>query len=96
MLMSFKRLYAEMSNHIARIDGYKGHKMYKADDGEAVVVVEFEDDVSFEAWDKHPAHKKAKERGKLEVFDFYDVMVGKVFERHTKPEQEPFIPPFFI
>lgn len=83
-----------MSGHIAKIKGYNGHKIYKADDGEAVVVVEFEDDVSFEEWDKHPEHKKAKLRGKLEVFDEYDVMVGRVFERHTKPE--PFILPFFI
>lgn len=93
----FNRLYDEMSGHIAKIKGYNGHKMYKAEDGEACVVVEFENDEAFEQWDKHVEHKKAKQRGKQEVFDAYDVMVGKVFERHTKPAPaEPFIPPYFI
>jgi hypothetical protein len=31
-------------------------------------------------------HKKAKMLGKDYIFESYDVKVGEVFERHTKPE----------
>ncbi len=81
----FENLYGQMAGHIAKIKGYNGHKVYQGDDGENVLVVEFEDDAAFEAWDTHMEHKKAKERGKAEVFDAYDVSVGRVFERHVKP-----------
>lgn len=81
----FGALYEEMSGHIAKIPGYHGHKVFTADDGEALVFVEFDGEVSFEAWDEHPNHKRAKERGKLEVFSEYDAIAATVFERHKKP-----------
>lgn len=81
----FGRLYSEMSGHIAKIPGYLGHKVFTAEDGEGLVFVEFDGEVSFEAWDEHPDHKRAKERGKLEVFSEYDAIAATVFERHKKP-----------
>lgn len=79
------RLYGEMSNHIAKLPGYLGHKLFTAEDGEQVVIAEFENEEAFLAWDHHPEHKKAKERGKADIFTEYDVAVAKIFERHTKP-----------
>lgn len=83
----FETLYKEMSGHIAKIPGYRGHKVFKADDGEGLVLVEFDGEASFESWDEHPDHKRAKERGKLEVFSEYDAMAATVFERHKKPKE---------
>ena len=80
----FDRLYSEMSTHINKIPGYISHKSFASDDGEQVVIVEFENKEALEAWDIHPEHKKAKERGKQEIFDKYDVAVATIFERHTK------------
>ncbi len=81
----FDRLYTEMSDHIAKLPGYISHKTFSSNDGEQVVIVEFENEEGFLAWDKHPEHKKAKERGKEDVFTEYDVAVATIFERHTKP-----------
>lgn len=81
----FDRLYQEMSAHIAKVPGYISHKSFYADDGERVVIAEFTDKEALERWDTHPEHKKAKERGKQDIFDTYDVAVADVFERHTKP-----------
>lgn len=80
----FDRLYSEMSNHIVKIPGYISHKVFSSDDGEQVVIVEFENKDALEAWDSHPEHKKAKEKGKQEIFDTYDVAIATIFERHSK------------
>ena len=80
----FEELYASMVRHINGLKGYLSHKVFKADDGEGVLVGFFEDFDAVEAWDRHPEHKRAKERGKADIFTEYDVMVAAVVERHTK------------
>ncbi len=82
----FKRRYAEMSALIEAIPGYGSHESFSSTNGEDVLVVEFLTREAFEAWDTHPEHKKAKMLGKDYIFDSFDVKVGEVFERHTKPE----------
>ncbi len=59
---------------------------FSSPNGEDVLIVEFLTREAFDAWDKHPEHKKAKMLGKDYIFESYDVKVGEVFERHTKPE----------
>ncbi len=81
----FETLYAEMSEIIAKLEGYLSHKIFAAEDGEVVVIAEFRDMEAVEKWDKHPDHKRVKELGKKYIFDEYDVAVGKIVERHTKP-----------
>jgi heme-degrading monooxygenase HmoA len=82
----FATRYAEMSKLVAKIPGYRGHQnLFDEEKQENVVIVEFETEEAFDAWDRHPEHKKAKMLGKEYIFDAYDVSVGRVFERHTKP-----------
>jgi len=83
----FERRYSEMSALVAAIPGYGTHERFTSANGEDVLVVEFLTREAFEAWDKHPEHKKAKMLGKEYIFESYDVKVGEVFERHTKPER---------
>ena len=84
-LAEFNELYAEMSDIVAAMPGYLGHKVFKADDGELVVVAEWSDREAFLAWDHHTDHLQAKELGKATLLDTYDVAVGEVFEHHRKP-----------
>ena len=84
-LDEFHALYAEMSEIVASLPGYFGHKVFKADDGELVVIAEWADRQAFSAWDHHPDHERAKELGKSYLLDEYDVAVGEVFEHHRKP-----------
>jgi heme-degrading monooxygenase HmoA len=81
----FEYLYGHAAKYVGQIDGYLGHTVYDGENGEKVLIVEFRDRNSFEVWDKHPEHKKYKERGKKEIFESYDVSVGEVFEKSTKP-----------
>lgn len=81
----FEALYAEMSEIVSAMPGYAGHKVFRAEDGELVVVAEWRDKAAFVAWDEHPDHKRAKELGKAYLLDAFDVAVGEVFEHHHKP-----------
>lgn len=81
----FERLYGYAQKHVSAIEGYDKHEVYNGEDGHHMLVVYFRDKASFLVWDEHPEHKKYKERGKMEIFESYDVSVGEVFERHAKP-----------
>lgn len=81
----FNSLYAEMGDIVSKMSGYISHKAFGAEDGEAVVIAEFEDMETVEEWDVHPDHKRAKQKGKDYIFDAYDVAVARIVERHTKP-----------
>ena len=82
----FERRYAEMSALVEAIPGYGSHESFSSANCEIVLIEKFLTRGTFDAWDKHPEHKKAKMLGKDYIFDSFDVKVGEVFERHTKPE----------
>ncbi len=80
----FDYLYGHATKYLDAIKGYDGHVTYDGEDGEKMLVVHFKDKESFLVWDEHPEHKKYKERGKKDIFEYYDVSVGEIFERHIK------------
>ena len=45
----FEALYAEMSEIVSAMPGYAGHKVFRAEDGELVVVAEWRDKAAFAA-----------------------------------------------
>lgn len=81
----FDELYSRMVQVVSGLKGYISHKVFTAGDGEKVQIGYFEDFETVEAWDVHPEHKYAKERGKADVFTEYDVIVAEVVEHHSKP-----------
>lgn len=83
-LAEFDSLYAEMSAIVSAMPGYAGHKVFKADDGEMVVIAEWTDRAAFMSWDHHPDHERAKKLGKARLLQEYDVAVGDIFEHHRK------------
>lgn len=80
----FDELYSRLVTVVRGLNGYMGHKVFTADDGERVLIGYFESFKAIEEWDEHPEHKYAKERGKMDVFTEYDVIVAEVVEQHTK------------
>ena len=84
----FDDLYSRMVTAVKGLGGYIGHKVFTAEDGEKVLIGYFEDFDAIEAWDVHPEHKYAKERGKTDVFLEYDVIVAEVVEHHAKTAGE--------
>ncbi len=79
-----ERRYGEMHARVQESPGYRSHKLFSADDGETVVIAEFDDLDSVEIWGENPDHKMAQEAGKSHVYISYDVAVCEVVERHVK------------
>ena len=59
------------------VPGYLGHKNFVADDGERLMVVEYETEEAMKAWARHPDHVAAKRLG-FKVFSAYKVQVCQV------------------
>lgn len=57
-----------MSSIAKTMPGYISHKLFVADDGERVTIVEFESEEALKAWSVHPEHIEAKKMGRS---DFY-------------------------
>ena len=51
--------------------GFKSVKMFNAEDGESLTLVEFENEKSLLAWRDHPEHRDMQERGRKEFFTEY-------------------------
>jgi heme-degrading monooxygenase HmoA len=80
--------YDQMHALVQQPPGYVSRKLFRAADGETVVIAEFTDFDSVEAWGAQVEHKQAQEAGKDHVYAAYDVAVCEVVERHIKRRDE--------
>jgi heme-degrading monooxygenase HmoA len=55
--------------------GFISYKDFSAADGEALALVEFEDEASVLAWRQQPEHVQAQQRGRDEFFAAYRIQV---------------------
>jgi heme-degrading monooxygenase HmoA len=60
---------------VSRMPGYLSMKDYSAQDGESVVIAEFDSLESVDAWKAHPDHVAAQRRGREEFFADYRIQV---------------------
>lgn len=58
--------------------GYRSHKVFTAEDGERVIVVEFDDEASQHHWAVNPLHVAAKKQGRDNFYAEYSVQVCQV------------------
>lgn len=66
-----------------QMPGFLGHKMFVADDGERVTLVEFDSMESQRAWSLSPAHKAAAIAGRRGFYAEYQIQVCTV-ERQSR------------
>lgn len=55
--------------------GFVSFRHYKADDGERVSIVEFENEETMAAWRRHPEHVQAQKRGQEAFYSEYQIQV---------------------
>ena len=67
-----------MSQIAVTMPGYISHKVFTAEDGERVTIVEFEDENGQEAWRTHGEHVEAKKKGRKSFYAEYKLQIGKV------------------
>lgn len=71
--------WARRMSEIAKsMPGYVSHKVFVAEDGERVTIVEFESMDALQAWREHPEHLAAKKKGRRDFYLDYRVQVCEV------------------
>ena len=75
---------ARMSELAQKMPGYISHKVFTADDGERVTIVEFADMDSHRAWGDHPEHRAAQRQGRAEFYSEYKLQVCEVKRESRK------------
>ena len=74
--------YAGLAPRISELarsmPGYRSHKVFVAEDGERVTIVEFEDEESQRNWSVNGEHVAAKQRGRQRLYAEYSLQVCSV------------------
>ena len=76
----------EMVEIATKMPGYVRHKVFVAEDGERVNIVEFADEASQRAWATESRHIEAKKRGRAAFYAEYSLQVCQVL-RESKFRQ---------
>ena len=63
--------------------GYISHKVFTAEDGERVTIVEFADDKGQEAWRTHGEHVEAKKKGRKSFYAEYKLQICQVIRESS-------------
>ena len=60
-----------------KMPGFVSIKSYAAEDGEQLIIVEFETEKALAAWREHPEHLIAQELGRSKYYSEYNIQVCK-------------------
>ena len=75
---AFEPEAARMKTLASAMPGFLDYKVFTADDGERVSIIEFESFESERAWRDHPEHRDAQQRGRAEYYAGYRLQVCAV------------------
>ena len=88
---AYTELAPQMGALAQTIPGYRSHKVFIAEDGERVTLVEFEDEQSQNNWSTNLEHVAAKKRGREAFYAEYTLQVCRVV-RESRFEQKTAAP----
>ena len=74
----YGELAPQMSKLAGLIPGYKSHKVFVAEDGERLTLVEFEDNATQFDWANHSEHRAAQKRGRSAFYNEYSLQICEV------------------
>ena len=74
----YMALAPRMSELARTIPGYRSHKVFVAEDGERVTIVEFEHEAVQRQWATHLEHVAAKKAGRDSFYSEYSLQVCNV------------------
>ena len=74
----YMALAPRMSELARTIPGYRSHKVFVAEDGERVTIVEFEHEAGQRQWATHLEHVAAKKAGRDSFYSEYSLQVCNV------------------
>jgi heme-degrading monooxygenase HmoA len=74
----YRDMAEEMLATARTMPGFIDFKSYKAEDGERLSVVWWQDETTMAAWKNHPLHRIAQENGRSKWYSFYEIEVAEV------------------
>ena len=77
-LEEYSELARRMGDLAKSMRGYISHKVFTADDGERVTIIEFESEEAQRNWSTHAEHMQAKARGRSTFYSEYSLQVCSV------------------
>lgn len=83
----YMALAPSVSAMAASMPGYRSHKVFTAEDGERVTIVEFEDEASQRNWSLNAAHVEAKKLGRQRFYSEYSIQVCSVMRESRFAER---------
>ncbi|MCK6372890.1 MAG: antibiotic biosynthesis monooxygenase [Zoogloea sp.] len=75
---AYYALAPKMGELARAMPGYKSHKVFVAEDGERVTIVEFEDEASQQGWAQQIDHLAAKKEGRKSFYAEYHLQICQV------------------
>ena len=76
----------EIFGHAQKMPGFRFLKMFTAEDGERLALIEFETEAQSRAWAMHPEHRKAQQEGRDLYYSEYSLQICEVV-RETRFER---------
>lgn len=83
----YSDMAAEMLVTAKQMPGFVEFKSFKADDGERVSLVYWQDQETMAAWRNHPRHRIAQNQGRAKWYSAYRIEVAEVV-RENKFDRE--------
>ena len=71
----------EMLDRAKTYPGFVAMKSFKAEDGERLTVVWWEDEETLRAWRTHARHLVAQQSGRERWYEYYDMDVAEIVRR---------------
>jgi heme-degrading monooxygenase HmoA len=85
----YARVAARMGELARQMPGYLSHKAFIAEDGERVMIVEFESEQAQQAWSGRREHVEAKIEGRWTFYQEYRMQVCSVQRESSFPTPIP-------
>jgi len=79
----YMKMVAKMKELATAMPGYISHKGFTAEDGERVIIVEFESEETQRAWAELPAHRKAQQLGRERFYSEFSIHVCKALRSNS-------------
>ena len=90
----YARAVAQTASLVETAPGFKAHKMFVAEDGERLTLVEFEDEAAQRNWSLSREHRDAAKAGRARFYSAYKIQICTVkreseFRGKPDPSNEP-------
>jgi len=72
---AYFKLAGELGAEAAAMPGFVSRKVYVAEDGERLTVVEFESEETHRAWAEHHRHRAAQKLGREQFYAEYSIQI---------------------